>query len=139
MTIRGIIWVVLLALASILSTAVTLYGVWSMLSIDLNQDTILSLVYCGVPMLCLPVFLLVRPQRRSAILLSLMAITYLGAYTALNWRTCSELGYCENLLATIMQTLSTNMVLAFFAVVILSLVALLVDDRSSIWNTRTSG
>ena len=137
MTIRGIIWVVLLAVAGILSAGVTLYGVWSMLAIDLNQDTLLCLVYCGVPMLCFPVFLLVRPQRRSAILLSLMALTYVGAYTTLNWRTCSELGYCENLLTTTMQTLSTNMVLAFFAVVILSLIALLVDDRSSIWSTRS--
>ena len=137
MTIRGIIWVVLLAMAGILSAGVTLHGVWSAISIDLNQDTLLSLVYCGLPMLCFPVFLFVKPQRRSAILLSLMALTYLGAYTALNWRTCSELGYCNSLMATIMQTLSTNMVLAFFAVVILSLIALLVDGRSSIWNTRS--
>jgi hypothetical protein len=136
MTIRGIIWVVLLALAGILSAGVTLRGVWSAISIDLNQDTLLSLVYCALPTLCFPVFLLIRPPRRSAILLSLMALTYLGAYSALNWRTCSELGYCEGLTATVMQTLSTNMVLAFFAVVILSLIALLVDDRSSIWRYR---
>ena len=137
MTIRGIIWVVLLAAAGTLSAGVTLYGVWSAISLDLNQDTLLSLVYCGLPMLCFPVFLLVRPQRRSAVVLSLMALTYVGAYTALNWRTCSELGYCDNLLATVMSTINTNTALAFFAVVILSLVALLVDDRSSIWSTRT--
>jgi hypothetical protein len=137
MTIRAIIWVVLLALAGIFSAAVTLHGVWSIIAIDLNQDTLLSLVYCCLPMLCFPVFLLVRPVQRSAFVLSLMALTYLGAYTALNWRTCSELGYCDSLLATTMQTLSTNMVLAFFAVVVLSLMALLVDDRSSVWSGRS--
>jgi hypothetical protein len=136
MTIRGIIWVVLLGLAGILSAGVTFRGVWSAISIDFNQDTLLSLVYCALPTFCLPVFLLIRPPRRSAILLSLMALTYLGAYSALNWRTCSELGYCESLTAIVMQTLSTNMVLAFFAVVILSLIALLVDDRASIWRYR---
>ena len=136
MTIRGIIWVVLLAAGATLSAIVTLRGVWALMATDLNQDTLLTLVYCGTAMLCFPVFFLVRPQRRSAILLSLMALTYLGAYTALNWRTCAELGYCESLSVTIMQTLSTNVVLAFFAVVILSLSALLVDDRTSIWNTR---
>jgi hypothetical protein len=136
MTLRGIIWVVLLGIAGVLSAVVTLHGVISAISIDFNQDTLLTGVYCALPILCFPVFLLIRPPRRSAILLSLMALTYLGAYSALNWRTCSELGYCESLPAIVMLTLSTNMVLAFFAVVILSLMALLVDDRSSIWRYR---
>jgi hypothetical protein len=133
MTIRGIIWAVLLSLAGVLSAGVTLYGMAAFIRVDLRQDTLLSCLYCALPVLCFPVFLLVRPRHRAAIVLSLMALTYLGAYTALNWRTCSELGYCESVTATVMQTLSTNMVLAFFAVVILSLLAQLVDDRSSLW------
>jgi hypothetical protein len=131
MTIRGIIWAVLLCIAGIISAGVSIHGVWSALSIDLRQDTVLSCVYCAMPILGLPTLLLVRPQRRSAILLSLMALTYLGAYSALNWRTCSELGYCESILDTVMQTISTNTVLGFFSVVILSLIALLVDDHST--------
>lgn len=136
MTIRGISWVALLTLAGLLSAGVTVHGLWSAFSIDLNQDTLLSLVYCGLPLLCFPVFLLVRPPNKAAFVLSLMALTYLGAYSALNWRTCSELGYCQSIMATVLQTLSTNMVLAFFAVVILSLIAQLVDDRSSLWSTN---
>lgn len=134
MTIRGITWVVLLALAGILSAGVTLMGIWSATGLDFAQDTVLSLVYCAMPVLCFPVFLLMRSRSESGILLSLMALTYLGAYSALNWRTCSELGYCTSLLGTVMQTLSTNMVLSFFAVVIFTLVAQLVDDRSSVWS-----
>jgi hypothetical protein len=84
-------------------------------------------------MLCFPVFLLMRSRSQSGIVLSLMALTYLGAYSTLNWRTCSELGYCMSIMATVMQTLSTNMVLSFFGVVILTLMAQLVDDRSSLW------
>jgi hypothetical protein len=137
MTIRGIIWAVLLCIAGVISIGVSIHGVWSALSIDLRQDTVLSCVYCVLPTLCFPAMFLIRPQGRSAIILSLMAITYLGAYSTLNWRTCSELGYCESILATVMQTLSTNTVLGFFAVVILSLVALLVDDRSTYRGTRT--
>ena len=137
MTIRGIIWAVLLCIAAIISIGVSIQGVWSIFSVDLKQDTVLSCVYCVLPVLCFPVLLLVRPQGRSAIILSLMAITYLGAYSVLNWRTCSELGYCESVMATVMQTLSTNTVLGFFAVVILSLIAMLVDDRSTFWSTRT--
>jgi len=65
-----------------------------------------------------------------------MALTFLGAYAALNWRTCSELGYCESVITTVMQTLSTNMVLAFFGVVILNLIALLVDDHVGVWGYK---
>jgi len=136
MTIRGIIWAVLLALAGVLSVGVSVRGVWSAMSIDLRQDTVLSLVYCAMPVLCFPVFFLVRPAGRSTFLLSLMALTFLGTYSALNWRTCSELGYCESVIATTMQTLSTNVVLAFFAVVILNLIALLVDDHVGVWGYK---
>ena len=129
MTIRGIIWAVLLAVASVLSIGVSVHGVWSAISIDMRQDTVLTLVYCAMSILCLPVFVLVRPLSRSTFFLSLMALTFLVTYSALNWRTCSELGYCDSIVATVMQTLSTNMVLTFFAVVILNLIALLVDDH----------
>jgi hypothetical protein len=136
MTIRGILWAVLLAFAGILSAGVSLFGIIAAIRIDLRQDTLLCLLYCGLPALCFPVFLFVRPPRRAAFVLSLMALTYLGAYSTLNWRTCSELGYCQSLMATVMQTLSTNMVLAFFAVVILCLIAQLADDQSSLWQGR---
>jgi len=136
MTIRGIIWAVLLAVAAVLSAGVSVHGVWSAMSIDLRQDTVLSLVYCAMPVFCFPVFFLVRPASRSAFVLSLMALTFLGTYSALNWRTCSELGYCESVIATVMQTLSTNIVLAFFAVVILNLIALLVDDHVGVWGYK---
>jgi hypothetical protein len=136
MTIRGIIWVVLLALAGILSAGVSIVGLIAAVRIDLRQDTLLCLLYCGLPALCFPVFLFLRPPRRAAVLLSLMALTYLGAFSALNWRTCSELGYCQNIIETVMQTLSTDRVLAFFSVVILCLLAQLADDQSSLWQNR---
>lgn len=136
MTVRGIIWVVLLALGGILSAWVSIFGLIAAIRIDLREDTLLSLLYCALPALCLPVFLFVRPPRRAAFVLSLMALTYLGAFSALSWRTCSELGYCQSLIATVMQTLSTNRVLAYFAVVIASLLAQLADDQSSLWQNR---
>lgn len=136
MTIRGIIWAVLIALAAVLSAGVSVHGIWSAMSIDLRQDTLLSLAYCAMPVLCLPVFLLVRPLSRSTFALSLMALTFLGTYSVLNWRTCSELGYCQSIVATVMQTLSTNIVLGYFVVVILNLIALLVDDHVGVWGYK---
>ena len=136
MTIRGIIWAVLVALAAVLSLGVSVHGVWSAMSIDMRQDTALSFVYCAMPILCFPVFFLVRPLSRSTFVLSLMALTFLGTYSALNWRTCSELGYCESVIATVMQTINSDVMLAYFGVVILNLIALLVDDHVGVWGYR---
>ena len=108
MTIRGIIWAVLLALAAVLSAGVSVHGVWSSMSIDLRQDTAISLVYCAMPILCFPVLFLVRPLSRSTFVLSLMALTFVGTFSALNWRTCSELGYCESGIGTVMQTINAE-------------------------------
>jgi hypothetical protein len=135
-TIRGIIWAVLLALAAVLSVGVSIHGVWSAMSIDLRQDTALSLVYSAMPILCFPVLLLVRPLSRSTFFLSLMALTFLGSFSALNWRTCSELGYCESVIGTVMQTINADVVLAYFGVVILNLIAILVDDHIGVWGYK---
>jgi hypothetical protein len=136
MTIRGILWAVLLAVAAVLSAGVSVHGVWSAMSIDLRQDTALSVVYCAMPILCFPVLVLVRPLSRSTFVLSLMALTFLGCFSALNWRTCSELGYCQSIIVTVMQTINAGVVLAYFGVVILCLLALLVDDHVSAWGSR---
>ena len=137
MTFREILWAVFLALAGVLSAGVTLYGMYSSIRVDFRQDTLLIVAYCALPALCLPVFLVFRPPHRAASLLFFMALTYLGVYSALNWRTCSALGYCESVTSTVIQTLSTNVVLAFFAVVALSLLAQLVHDRSSLWRRHS--
>lgn len=136
MTIRGIIWALLLAVSAVASAGVSIHGVWSAMSIDLRQDTALSVVYCAMPILCFPVLLLLRPLSRSTFALSLMALTFLGTYSLLNWRTCSELGYCESVMATVMQTINADVTLAFFAVVVLNLTALLVDDQVGVWGYR---
>jgi len=133
MTIRGIIWAVIVALAGVLSAGVTLFGIGSALGLDFRQDTLLSVVYCAMPILCLPVFVLLRASARAGILLSLMALTFLGAYSALNWRTCSSAGYCDSIFLTVFQTLSTNRALSFFGVVSLILLGQLLDDRADIW------
>lgn len=136
MTIRGIIWSVLIAVSAVVSAGVSVRGVWSALSIDMRQDTALTIVYCAMPILCFPVLLILRPLSRSTFVLSLMALTFVGTYSVLNWRTCSELGYCESVIATVMQTINTDFALAYFGVVILNLVALLIDDKVGVWGYR---
>lgn len=136
MTIRGIIWSVLIAVSAVVSAGVSVHGIWSAMSIDLRQDTALSVVYCAMPILCFPVLLLLRPLSRSTFVLSLMALSFVAVFSMLNWRTCSELGYCESAMATVMQTINADVVLAYFGVVILNLIALLVDDHVGAWGYK---
>ncbi len=91
----------------------------------------LTTVYCILPALCFPTFILVRRARRAAPLLAIGALCFLAAYSALNWRTCAELGYCGSIATTVLVTLKTRIVLAFFAVPIIVWIAQSVDDRKS--------
>jgi hypothetical protein len=107
-------------LAGIASGMVTLYGVYSALAVDLQQDTLLIGLYCLLPILSFPAFILIRPRRRGASVLGIFALAYLAVYSALNWRTCSELNYCSSLLSTVRATLMTRVTLIYFAAVVLS-------------------
>ena len=77
-------------------------------------------------------FLLLRPARRAALLLALLAYAFWAVYSVLNWRTCAELGYCGSVVSTVLLTLKTRMVLAFFAVAAISFIADAIDDRRSL-------
>jgi hypothetical protein len=130
MTVRGALWLALMTLAGLLSAAVTLYGVYSAIAVDFQLDASLITLYCLLPFLCFPIFMLVRPPSRSLTLLAVLALGYLAIYSMLNWRTCAELGYCGTVASTIIETLKTRTVLAYLAVVVLSFFALAVDDQS---------
>jgi hypothetical protein len=131
MSLRGIAWSALMLLGAIVSAGVTLHGIYNALRVDFSQDSLLSSTYCLLPILCFPVFVLVRPASRAAFLLAVLACGFLVAYSALNWRTCAELGYCTSILATVLETLSTRQVLGFLAVAAISLIAEKVDDSGS--------
>jgi hypothetical protein len=118
-------------IGGVIGAFVTLNGIYNVLRIDLRQDSLLTGAYCLLPILCFPVFFLVRPARRAAFLLAIMACGFLAAYSALNWRTCSELGYCTSVITTVLETLRTRLTLAFFAIAVISFTAEKINDRSS--------
>ena len=130
MTVRGAVWLALMTLAGLLSALVTLYGVYSAIAVDFQLDALLITLYCLLPFLCFPIFILVRPPSRSVTLLAVLAVGYFVIYSMLNWRTCAELGYCLTVASTLMETLKTRTVLAYLAVVLLSFSALVADDQS---------
>jgi hypothetical protein len=136
MKIRDAAWLAAMTLAGILSAAVTLYGMYSANSVDFRQNTVLTSLFCLLPILSFPVFLLVRPARRSTAMLAMLAIAYLAVYSRLDWRTCAELGYCGSVASTVLETLRTRPVLEYFGVAIFSFAALLVDDRTTGKDTK---
>src|SRR6266568_2715175 len=135
MTVRGITWVALMTLGGIASAAVTLYGVYSALRVDFRQSPVLIGLYCLLPLLCFPSFLLIRPAERSVALLAIFAFGHLVVYSALSWRTCAELGYCGSILTTVVEILKTRTVLMFFGAAILRIMALYAEDHSA-YNAR---
>ena len=127
MTIREIAWLALMTVTGILNAVVTVYGAYLWISIDFDLNPILTYLFSTLPLLCFPTFLLVRRPTKSAAIIAILALAYFIVYSTLNWRTCAELGYCASVVSTVIDTLKTWSVLAFFAVPILTFVAQFVD------------
>lgn len=131
MPIKGMGRHVLPVFAGLFSCVVTAYGLRSALGIDIHFDPVLSTLYLALPILSLPVFFLARPFRKLALLQPILAIAYLAAYSALNWRTCASFGFCSSVSATVLLTLRTHSVLAFFAAAILSIATVVTDAKTA--------
>jgi len=120
MKLRRIVQLSLALFAGLLSFAVTLYGVHAARAIDFHFNPAWSILYCLLPIFSLPVFLLGLVYRKLVGCQAVFAVIYLAVYSELNWRTCASLGYCGSLASTVLMTLRTHAVLAFFAAAILS-------------------
>jgi len=128
---RRIIRIGFSVVGGLLGCRLALYGLAAVGGIDFHQNTVLSVLYCTLPLLSLPLILFAFAVRRLLPLQVLLALAYVTVYSALNWRTCAELGYCGSVAATVLLTLRTHSVLAYFGAAICSLAAFVVDDRTA--------
>jgi hypothetical protein len=113
------------------SFLVTTYGVFSYMGADFARDTLAMGMFCALPMLSFPVFLLsFKSLRWSASLHWILAAAYLAVYTALDWRTCSDSGYCHGFMRTVLQTFTARPVEAVFAVALFNLAALILRRKA---------
>jgi hypothetical protein len=115
--------------AGVLSCLLTLYGLAAVRGLDLRQNTLVSLAYCVLPLLSLPLFLLALVVRRLLPLQAVLVLAYVPVYSALNWRTCAALGYCGSVAPVVLMTITTSKVLLFFGVGLSSLAAFVVERR----------
>lgn len=130
MTTKSIAWLTLMVVGCILSALITLDGIYIAMRVDLRQDSALTGTYCLLPLLCFPVFIVLRRTRRAAVL-AVLACVFLAVYSALSWRTCAELGYCGSIVSTVLRVLLTPSVLAFFAIAAIALALSRIGDRRS--------
>ena len=115
------------ALAGLLSAFVSLHAAYSAYAMDWRASPVLTALYCIFPGLCFPLFLFMRSPRLQAAAQAALALGYLTTFSMLSWRTCSELGYCGSVTATVMTVLKARPSLAILAVVALSFVLLFLD------------
>jgi hypothetical protein len=113
--------------AGIFSCLLTLYGLAALRGLDLRQNTLLSVAYCSLPLLSLPLYLLALVARRLLLLQALLVLAYIPVYSALNWRTCAELGYCGSVASVVVMTIATSKALLFWGVALSSLAAFVVE------------
>jgi hypothetical protein len=132
MTIRKIGSLVLTVLAGLLSFAVMAHGVFSAVVIDTRFNPVLSVLYCVLPILSFPLFLIGQFVRKLILLQAILVLAWLPVYSGLNWRACASHGYCTSVAGTVWMTFKTNPVLAFFGVVVISAAALALKTNSRI-------
>ena len=117
--------------AGVFSCLLTLYGLAALRGMDLRQNTVLSVVYCGLPLLSPPLYLLALAVRKLLPLQAILLVAYISVYSALNWRTCAELGYCGSIASVVLTTITTPKVLLFLGVALSSVAAFVVEGSGN--------
>jgi hypothetical protein len=117
--------------AGLFSGLLTVYGLIAIRGLDLRQNTLLSAVYLALPLLSLPLYLLALAVRKLLPLQTVLVLAYIPVYSALNWRTCAELGYCGSVVSVVLMTITTSKVLLFWGVALSSLAAFVMERHGN--------
>lgn len=131
MTIRTVARRAFTVLALLLCCLVTCSGMLAATGIDFRLNPSLSVLYCALPILSLPLCLLSLVMRRLALIQAVLAATFVPVYSALIWRTCSELGTCGGIASVVLITLKAPQAITFIGVAICSWAAIALDNRAT--------
>jgi len=108
------------------SFMVSLYGVYAWIGMGMQHDSIASNRFWILPLLSLPVFVLSYFRFPLSVKLHwALAVSYLIVFSALDWRTCSAVGYCQSVFATVLLTIRARPLQATFAVALFNQFAIL--------------
>jgi hypothetical protein len=107
------------------SFVVSFYGLYALEGMGIQKDSLATWLFCILPLLSFPVFVFSYFRFPLAVWLHwLLAMAYMADFAVLDWRTCSEHGYCYSAVATVLSTLRIRPVQAAFAVAIFHLAAI---------------
>lgn len=129
MTERRPIYIGLSGIAGFLSFSLLGVGLYSFWGIDSRVDPFLSTLYYVLPIASFPIFLIGRRWRRAAVLQAILAVAYVPVSAALDWRSCSSLGYCTGVMPIVFLAATTMPALAFFAAAIASCAAMVLRGQ----------
>jgi hypothetical protein len=115
MTMRKLARVALSIAAQLLGCVLTVYGLIAVYKMDIRLDPELSLLYCALPLLSFPAYFAALFRPRLILLLACLAVTYVGVYSALDWRSCAAVGICGSIWSIVWTTLTTGAVFSYFA------------------------
>jgi hypothetical protein len=118
------------ALAGVGSLFVSAYGVFSFSRADFAWGALEASLFCILPLLSFPAFALsFKWPRLSVAMHWLLAAAYLAVFSTLAWRTCSDAGYCQSVMGTLLKTATARPVEATFAVAVVHLGALVFQGK----------
>jgi len=109
--------------AGVLSFIVMGWGLYSVMSVDLRMNPVLSILYCALAILSFPLDLVIWLLHKPTWWLAVAACAYLVVYSALDWRSCSAMGICGGVAETVWITIKTRPVLAFIGAVVCASIA----------------
>ena len=125
--------------ATLLGCVLTVYGLIAVYKMDVRLDPGLSLLYCALPLLSLPAYFAALFRPRLILLHACFALTYLGVYSALDWRSCAAVGICGSVGSVLWTTITTGAVLSYFAMVACASGSLVLSKSGSPKFSGTSG
>ena len=129
MKLKELIWLAARTITGILCMYVSFLGLFSLYGLDLRVNPIVSTLFFALPTLSIFVFALVKRPRMEWACHALVAAGYLTTFSMLNWRTCSALGYCGTVFATVIATLQIRTVMAAWGIVILATLTIVLDRK----------
>jgi hypothetical protein len=116
-------------IAGLLSFMVMGWGLYSAMSVDFRPNPVQMILYCGLAILCFPLFVVVRLLRKRAWWIGVAACAFLAFYSVLNWRSCLAMETCGSVAGTVWMTLKTHPVLEYFGSTIASYAATILREN----------
>ncbi|MDE3202580.1 MAG: hypothetical protein KGN79_16845 [Acidobacteriota bacterium] len=131
-TVESVAKAVVLRVMRLGSFLISLSALYVFTWADFRTDTIVMVLFCGMPLLSFPASLVFyRRIKAAAIAHWALALVYLVVYSMLDWRTCSAFGYCQSVMQTVLVTMTAWRVQGMYLIAAAATILVWLDARSA--------